>query len=260
MRPLWRLNLNRYQGFPQNMPVLFPFILQILMSNWVQEPSTVLILFFCVYVCDASFSRSADAVWCEPLHHLLLPGPGWDGEAGGTGGSGLYSHLLRLVSGSGLALLRPGAPRWRTAARRCPDGQAAAQQFRHGLTEAPTVDPAHSGWGLIRMRCCHAVLPLSKVTSNSRTESGLWQNTKVELKMWSGGLLWVRFDQLHPLVVRIEVAPHIHCQCTWPCWLSYCTSVICAKLNWRAYNLRSSYNTSNLSIYFYFHNISYKHL
>lgn len=70
---------------------------------------------------------------CHPLHHLLAPGPGRDGAAGGAGGSELHPHLLRMVSGSGLAVLRPGAPRRRSAAGCCSDGQTAAERRRFNL-------------------------------------------------------------------------------------------------------------------------------
>lgn len=88
-------------------------------------------LFLCVYVW---ISRSADYVRRQSLHHLLEPGTGWDWEAGGSGGSGLHSHVFRLVLRSSLALLRPGAPHWSTVAYSCTNGQAPAHQSHHGLT------------------------------------------------------------------------------------------------------------------------------
>ncbi|XP_034564160.1 uncharacterized protein tmem235b isoform X2 [Notolabrus celidotus] len=77
--------------------------------------------------------QSANAVWSESLHHLLTAGPCRDREAGGARSFGVHSHFIRLVFGSGLAVLRPGGRRWCSAAHSRSDGQAAAQQPKYGL-------------------------------------------------------------------------------------------------------------------------------
>ena len=73
----------------------------------------------CTCVClhfGVSLSRPADPERDGPVHRLLLPGPGRDTEAPGTRGACRGQHLLRMVHGSGLALLRPGDPLRSTAA------------------------------------------------------------------------------------------------------------------------------------------------
>lgn len=137
-----------------------------------EYPSWICVMYF-------SLHRPADLVCCEPLYHLLIPGHGWDGEAGRPGGSGLHPHLLRLVSRSGLALLWPGAHQRRTAVYSSRNSQAAAQQSQHGLTETSTVDVPHAGWltelnlcecstKKSQVCCCNVNLPEDKVTHNSK--------------------------------------------------------------------------------------------
>lgn len=112
---------------------------------WLSETSSS---YFSLCVCGSSLSRSADSVWYQSLHYLLVPAPGWDWEAGRARGSGLCSHLFRPVPWSGLDFLRPGASHRHAAACSCSTGQVAAQQLwtkaRH---KNPAVNSTQSGWG-----------------------------------------------------------------------------------------------------------------
>lgn len=149
---------------------------------YVWKPSTALIL--CMYVCDAPLCRSADPVWREPLRHLFQSGLGRDGEAGGAWGPRPSSHLIRLVPGHGLALLRPGAPHRRAAAHSCKDDQAAAQQSLHGLThgiEEGLWTPVNCVWARTA-RCVVAMWFCLR--TRWETMIRLCQDTEVGLKIF----------------------------------------------------------------------------
>lgn len=63
----------------------------------------------CIHAClRMCILRSSDSLWGEPVHQVLSEGSGRDGKARGAWADGAGTHVVRLVCGHGLAVLRFG--------------------------------------------------------------------------------------------------------------------------------------------------------
>lgn len=210
---------------------------------------------FFLCMCTVHLCRSADPVWCQPLHHLLGPGPGCDREPGWSRGSGLHPHLVRLVFRSGLALLQPGGPHQRTAAHSCSFGQVAAQQSDYSLTP-----PLQGMGGLVMVMFLLWLQPCSPSLEQGNKQNGhklsLWHVFDWSLAFfWSDGAFRFKLDQLLPLVVPIETAPHNQVPCGH--MDAYC-SLAWAKLNFWTFRM-VIFDSNSLLTHFSDRNLFFQH-